>query len=205
MWNSQAHPLAVAPVVGGDVGERLGFATGEFGLGDDELQGLDDLVDLHSRELKAAGEPDEAIFMVGAWREAPYFSDAERAALALTEAATRQPAAQPKEPRGRAAARRRWSRSRWANSRPPATIPTVSFELTDFRAPPSLVVKLGTVESGRRRFRLSLKVRLMWESGMSPCLLVASKQGDPDGPWGSFVAGRQDRAWRGTVQVGLGS
>ena len=44
---------------------------------------------MHSRELKAAGEPDERIFMVGAWREAPYFSDAERAALALTEAATR--------------------------------------------------------------------------------------------------------------------
>jgi alkylhydroperoxidase family enzyme len=44
---------------------------------------------MHTRELKAAGEPDERIFMVGAWREAPYFSDAERAALALTEAATR--------------------------------------------------------------------------------------------------------------------
>jgi alkylhydroperoxidase family enzyme len=44
---------------------------------------------MHSRELKAAGEPDERIFMVGAWREAPYFSDAERAALALTEATTR--------------------------------------------------------------------------------------------------------------------
>src|SRR5262249_4050026 len=38
---------------------------------------------------RAAGEPDERIFMVGAWREAPYFSEAERAALALTEAATR--------------------------------------------------------------------------------------------------------------------
>jgi alkylhydroperoxidase family enzyme len=46
-------------------------------------------LDLHSRELKAAGEPDERIFMVGAWWEAPSFSDAERAALALTEAATR--------------------------------------------------------------------------------------------------------------------
>jgi alkylhydroperoxidase family enzyme len=44
---------------------------------------------MHSRQSKAAGEPDERIFMVGAWREAPYFSDAERAALALTEAATR--------------------------------------------------------------------------------------------------------------------
>jgi alkylhydroperoxidase family enzyme len=41
------------------------------------------------RELKHAGEPNERIFTVGAWREAPYFTDAERAALALTEAATR--------------------------------------------------------------------------------------------------------------------
>jgi|SRR5690348_14020834 alkylhydroperoxidase family enzyme len=44
---------------------------------------------MHSRELRAAGEPDERIHMVAAWREAPYFTDAERAALALTEATTR--------------------------------------------------------------------------------------------------------------------
>jgi alkylhydroperoxidase family enzyme len=39
--------------------------------------------------LKKAGETDERLFSVAAWREAPYFTDAERAALALTEAATR--------------------------------------------------------------------------------------------------------------------
>ncbi len=44
---------------------------------------------MHSRHMKAAGEPDERIFTVAAWREVPYFTDAERAALALTEAATR--------------------------------------------------------------------------------------------------------------------
>ena len=44
---------------------------------------------LHSRELELAGEGSERIHLVAAWREAPYFSDAERAALALTEAATR--------------------------------------------------------------------------------------------------------------------
>ena len=38
---------------------------------------------------KKAGETDERLFAVAAWREAPYFTDAERAALALTEAATR--------------------------------------------------------------------------------------------------------------------
>ena len=54
-----------------------------------QINGCSVCLDMHSRELKAAGEPNERIFMVGAWREAPYFTDAERAALALTEAATR--------------------------------------------------------------------------------------------------------------------
>lgn len=46
-------------------------------------------VDMHARELKKAGEKDERIFSVAAWRDTPYYSEAERAALALTEAATR--------------------------------------------------------------------------------------------------------------------
>ena len=44
---------------------------------------------MHARELKKAGESDDRVFAVAAWRDAPYFSDAERAALALTEAVTR--------------------------------------------------------------------------------------------------------------------
>jgi AhpD family alkylhydroperoxidase len=43
----------------------------------------------HPRIAKKLGETDERIYAVAAWRDAPYFSDAERAALALTEAATR--------------------------------------------------------------------------------------------------------------------
>jgi alkylhydroperoxidase family enzyme len=42
-----------------------------------------------SRELKKAGETDDRLFSVAAWREAPYFTEAERAALALAEAVTR--------------------------------------------------------------------------------------------------------------------
>jgi AhpD family alkylhydroperoxidase len=42
-----------------------------------------------SRHAKASGETDERLFSVAAWREAPYFTAAERAALALTEAVTR--------------------------------------------------------------------------------------------------------------------
>jgi AhpD family alkylhydroperoxidase len=54
-----------------------------------QINGCAVCADMHSRELRAAGEPDERIFTVATWREAPYFNDAERAALALTEAVTR--------------------------------------------------------------------------------------------------------------------
>ena len=54
-----------------------------------QINGCSVCVDMHSRELRAAGESDERIFTVAVWREVPYFTDAERAALALTEAATR--------------------------------------------------------------------------------------------------------------------
>jgi AhpD family alkylhydroperoxidase len=54
-----------------------------------QINGCSLCVDMHARDLKKAGETDERLFAVAAWREAPYFTDAERAALALTEAATR--------------------------------------------------------------------------------------------------------------------
>ncbi len=54
-----------------------------------QINGCGVCVELHSNELKKAGETDERIFAVAAWRDAPYFTDAERAALALTEAVTR--------------------------------------------------------------------------------------------------------------------
>ncbi len=54
-----------------------------------QINGCGYCVDMHAKALKDAGEADERIFSVAAWREAPYYTDAERAALALTEAATR--------------------------------------------------------------------------------------------------------------------
>ena len=54
-----------------------------------QINGCSVCVDMHARELKKAGQADERIFAVAAWREMPYFTDAERAALALAEAATR--------------------------------------------------------------------------------------------------------------------
>ncbi|GLQ96222.1 carboxymuconolactone decarboxylase family protein [Dyella mobilis] len=54
-----------------------------------QINGCSVCLDAHSRLARRAGETDERLFAVAAWREAPYFTDAERAALALTEALTR--------------------------------------------------------------------------------------------------------------------
>ncbi|MGD0525390.1 MAG: carboxymuconolactone decarboxylase family protein [Polyangiaceae bacterium] len=54
-----------------------------------QINGCAVCLDMHSRALKKLGEKDERIFAVAAWREAPYYTDAERAALALAEAASR--------------------------------------------------------------------------------------------------------------------
>lgn len=54
-----------------------------------QINGCSVCVDMHARELKEAGESDQRIFAVAAWRDTPWFSDAERAALALAEAVTR--------------------------------------------------------------------------------------------------------------------
>jgi AhpD family alkylhydroperoxidase len=54
-----------------------------------QINGCSACVDSGLRGARKAGETDERLFAVVAWRETPYFTDAERAALALTEAATR--------------------------------------------------------------------------------------------------------------------
>jgi AhpD family alkylhydroperoxidase len=54
-----------------------------------QINGCGVCVDMHSQLMKKAGEADQRLFAVAAWRDTPFFSDAERAALALTEAVTR--------------------------------------------------------------------------------------------------------------------
>ena len=54
-----------------------------------QINGCSVCVDMHAKELQHAGVPLEHIFAVAAWRETPYFTDAERAALELTENLTR--------------------------------------------------------------------------------------------------------------------
>ena len=54
-----------------------------------QINGCSICVDMHPRIARKAGETDERLFALAAWRDTPYFTDAERAALALTEAVTR--------------------------------------------------------------------------------------------------------------------
>lgn len=53
-----------------------------------QMNGCSVCVDMHTHMMKKSGETDERLFTVSAWRDTPYFTDAERAALALTEAVT---------------------------------------------------------------------------------------------------------------------
>ena len=54
-----------------------------------QINGCSACVSSGAVSAKRAGETDERLFALPAWRETPYFTDAERAALALAEAATR--------------------------------------------------------------------------------------------------------------------
>jgi len=82
-----------------DALQALGAAVGDTGLDPilvelvclraSQINGCSVCVDGHPRSARKLGETDERLFAVSAWREAPYFTDAERAALALTEAVTR--------------------------------------------------------------------------------------------------------------------
>jgi AhpD family alkylhydroperoxidase len=54
-----------------------------------QINGCSACVDMHPKLAKRAGETDERLFAVAAWHDAPYFTDGERAALALTESLTR--------------------------------------------------------------------------------------------------------------------
>jgi AhpD family alkylhydroperoxidase len=54
-----------------------------------QINGCSPCVDAGVKGMRKLGESDERIGLVAAWREAPYYTDEERAALAFTEAATR--------------------------------------------------------------------------------------------------------------------
>jgi AhpD family alkylhydroperoxidase len=54
-----------------------------------QLNGCAFCIDMHTKDARAAGETEQRIYALNAWRETPFFTDRERAALAWTEAVTR--------------------------------------------------------------------------------------------------------------------
>src|ERR1700754_1907223 len=53
-----------------------------------QINGCSYCLDMHSKEARAAGETEQRLYGLNAWRETPYFSERERAALEYTEAVT---------------------------------------------------------------------------------------------------------------------
>lgn len=53
-----------------------------------QINGCAYCLDMHSKDLRAGGESEQRIYMISAWRETPFFTPRERAALAWAEAVT---------------------------------------------------------------------------------------------------------------------
>ncbi len=53
-----------------------------------QINGCAHCIDMHTKELRAEGESEQRLYLLNAWRESPFYSDRERAALAWTEAVT---------------------------------------------------------------------------------------------------------------------
>jgi AhpD family alkylhydroperoxidase len=92
------HPVFVVPAAlkaltaYSKAGEGLGVSTETIEmvhLRASQINGCSVCAVMHSAALKKEGMSDERLATIAAWRDAPYFTDAERAALELTEAVTR--------------------------------------------------------------------------------------------------------------------
>jgi AhpD family alkylhydroperoxidase len=88
----QANPEVMAPMA------AMGQAVRQSGLDPrlihlieiraSQINGCAYCLDMHTRDARAAAETEERIYLLSAWREAPFYTDAERVALELTEAVT---------------------------------------------------------------------------------------------------------------------
>ena len=54
-----------------------------------QINGCAYCLDMHSKDARAIGETEQRLYLLNAWRESPFYSERERAALAWTEALTR--------------------------------------------------------------------------------------------------------------------
>src|ERR1700753_4395384 len=88
MINPEAMKALQALAASAENGGVPAKTRGLMHLRASQINGCSVCVDMHASLLKS-DETDERLLAVAAWRDAPYFTDAERAALALAEAATR--------------------------------------------------------------------------------------------------------------------
>lgn len=98
MQSRMTHPIFVLPEAMTAL-QALGKSTQDAGvpaltlelmsLRASQINGCGVCAVQHPMIARKLGETDQRLFAVAAWREAPFFTDAERAALALTEAVTR--------------------------------------------------------------------------------------------------------------------
>src|SRR3569832_774295 len=54
-----------------------------------QMNGCAFCLDMHSKDARALGETEQRLYLLDAWEESPFYSERERAALALTEAVTK--------------------------------------------------------------------------------------------------------------------
>ena len=54
-----------------------------------QINGCAYCLDMHAKDLRALGESEQRLYLLSAWREAPFYTDRERAALAWAEAVTK--------------------------------------------------------------------------------------------------------------------
>lgn len=54
-----------------------------------QINGCAFCIDMHAKDMRAAGESEQRVYMMSAWRESPLYDETEKAALAWTEAVTR--------------------------------------------------------------------------------------------------------------------
>jgi AhpD family alkylhydroperoxidase len=76
------HPLLRPGGIAGPLGEDARAS---------QINGCAFCLDLHSKDARALGETEQRLYVLGACEEAPFYSERERAALALTDAVTRIP------------------------------------------------------------------------------------------------------------------
>ena len=92
-FNVNKRPEAIRPLLAlGDYVRNCGLEQSLIELVQmraSQLSGCAYCLDMHSKDARAAGETEQRLYLLQAWREAPFYSARERAALAWCEAVTR--------------------------------------------------------------------------------------------------------------------